>query len=90
MPATSTVISRREMHSATATGRVRPLTGQIPEFRRYLGCWRITCADGWLRITGTHPTACLDTINLRLDIAEETAASHHAPRPREDPVRKDG
>lgn len=76
------VIPHREMHVAAANGRVRQLTEEIPEFRRYQGCWWVVSPEGWLRITDTHLATCLDTIRTRIDIAEETAACERAQRER--------
>jgi hypothetical protein len=91
MLAAALVISHREMQVAATNGRARQLTDEIPEFRRYGGQWWITSPEGWLRITDTHFAACLDTVKMRLDIAEEAAACKRAQRaafrPRGDPLR---
>lgn len=80
MLAAALVIPHREMQAAANRGHARLLTEQIPEFRRYHGAWWVTCPEGWLRITDTHLTACLDTIKMRLDTAEETAACQRTQR----------
>jgi hypothetical protein len=74
MPATSLLISHREMSSARQAGRVRPLSPAITEFARYGGEWWVSSADGWLRITDTHLAAKLDEIRARLDTDEEEQA----------------
>jgi hypothetical protein len=71
MLATSLLLTAREMQIAESEGRVRPLSGDIDEIRRYYGYWWIMCPDGWLRITDAHLTQRLDRIRQRLDIAED-------------------
>ena len=78
MPATSLLITDREMQSALDQGRARPLCPDIPEIRRYYGAWWITCPQGWLRITDTHIADRLNRIRMRLDVAEESAACRRA------------
>jgi hypothetical protein len=75
---TALMIPHREMQVASSNGRVRQLTEQIPELRRYQGHWWVISREGWLRITDTHLAACLDTIKTRLDVAEETVACERA------------
>jgi hypothetical protein len=71
MPATSLLISHREMQAAQEHGKVRPLCQAIPEFCKWYGTWWLLSADGWLRITDAHLAGRLDRIQMRLDIAEE-------------------
>jgi hypothetical protein len=74
MPATSLIITHREMQHARDAGRARPLTAAITEFASYWGDWWITSADGWLRITDTHLASRLSQIRARLDQADEDNA----------------
>jgi hypothetical protein len=80
MLATALVIPHDQMQAAASNGRVRQLTEEIPELRRYQGHWWVASPEGWLRITDSHLAACLDVIKTRLDIAEETAACERAQR----------
>ena len=77
MPATSRLLTASEMQTAEAEGRVRPLSSDITEIRRYYGYWWLTCPDGWLRITDAYLTHRLDKIRQRLDIAEDDHACQH-------------
>ena len=74
MPATSLMITHREMGNAREAGRARPLTPAITEFTRYWGDWWVSSAEGWLRITDTHLSSRLDIVCARLDAAGEEAA----------------
>jgi hypothetical protein len=74
MPATSLIISHREMQSARDAGRARPLPPDITELVKYWGDWWLSSADGWLRITDTHLASRLDQVRTRLDHAEEEEA----------------
>jgi hypothetical protein len=74
MPATSLMISHREMGNARDAGRARPLSAAITEFVRYWGDWWVSSADGWLRITDSHLASRLDIVRARLDAAEEDDA----------------
>jgi hypothetical protein len=74
MPATSLMITHREMGNARDAGRARPLSPAITEFIKYWGDWWISSADGWLRITDTHLASRLDLVSARLDAAVEDAA----------------
>jgi hypothetical protein len=74
MPATSLLISHREMQSARDAGRARPLTEAITEFVRYWGDWWVSCSDGWLRVTDAHVASRLDIARARLDAAEDDEA----------------
>jgi hypothetical protein len=78
MPATSLLISHREMQAAITAGRTRPLCGCIPDFRKYHGNWWVISSDGWLRVTDSHLTHRLDKIRPRLDAAEEDYACYRA------------
>jgi hypothetical protein len=78
MPATSLLISLREMKTARDAGRAKPLTDAIPEFVRYWGDWWVSSADGWLRITDTHLASRLDIVRNRLDVAEDEEACRRA------------
>lgn len=78
MPATSLLISHREMQTARNAGRTRPLTNDIPEFTRYWGEWWVSSADGWLRITDTHLASRLTIIRERLDAEQDEQACLHA------------
>jgi hypothetical protein len=74
MPATSLMISHREMTNARTAGRARPLSPVITEFTKYWGDWWVSSAEGWLRITDTHLASRLDLVRDRLDAVDEDAA----------------
>jgi hypothetical protein len=78
MPATSLLISHREMQSARDAGRARPLTEAITEFVRYWGEWWVSSPDGWLRVTDAHLASRLDSARTRLDTAAEEEACRRA------------
>jgi hypothetical protein len=78
VPATTLLISHREMQNARDAGRARPLTVAITEFVRYRGDWWVSSADGWLRITDTHLASRLDIVRNRLDVAEDEEACRRA------------
>jgi hypothetical protein len=85
MPATSLMITHREMGNARDTGRARPLSPAITEFINYWGDWWISSADGWLRITDTHLASRLDLVSARLDAAGADAACHRSREPSQEP-----
>jgi len=74
MPATSLMITHREMGNARDAGRARPLSPAIGEFVKYWGDWWVSSAEGWLRITDTHLASRLEIVRVRLDAAAEEAA----------------
>jgi hypothetical protein len=74
MPATSLMISHREMSNARTARRARPLSPAITEFTKYWGDWWVSSDDGWLRITDTHLASRLDIAHARLDAAAEEGA----------------
>jgi hypothetical protein len=71
MPATSLVISNREMTTAISAGRARPLSDDIPELVKHWGDWWVSSPDGWLKITDAHLASRLDQARTRIDIAED-------------------
>ncbi len=78
MPATSLMITHREMGNAQDAGRARPLSPAITEFIKYWGDWWVSSAEGWLRITDTHLASRLDIVHIRLDTAGDDAACHRS------------
>jgi hypothetical protein len=84
MPATSLMITHREMGNARDAGKARPLSPAITEFVKYWGDWWVSSADGWLRITDTHLAGRLEIVRARLDTAAEEAACHRSRQALED------
>jgi hypothetical protein len=85
MPATSLMITHREMGTARDAGRARPLSPAITEFIKYWGDWWVSSAEGWLRITDTHLASRLDIVSARLDTAGEDPACHQQDKELEEP-----